>query len=336
MVHLFRAARSVLLPVVLSAMPALALSGTWSANIQASDWDTTLDHRPNGSGLGFDLYSLDPSEIGFTAMERLVYNAELDRFQLKAMAALDLRLTSWNQAHAMVNASAYYRDGVTVLRDPMGEQGGTIEFTWQIDGTASTHVRSPGHGPFNYYLDRYTELYAIAPGPDGIGVRTTLFEHCPDLCDPLIYSAPEPFPAHDRGAEYTTEETNEMSFGPQTVTLSVPFASGVLLSIDFGLFTGLTTSFYNIDYTGTLYADLENDFSNTATLQSVRVLDGLGNPLAADAFSLSSANGYSYPLFTTAVPEPPVWALSLAALLLMGRRQPPARQSAVSPAKPKV
>lgn len=325
-----RAARPLIMSTLLSVMPTLSFAGTWAANVQATDYDTTLDHRPNGSGVGGDVYWLSPSDIGFNAMERLVYNTEINRFQLKSQVGLTLNLQIWNTAHAMVYASAYYRDGVTVFRDPLGAQGGSIEFTWTIDGTEKTSIQSPGHGPYESGYLRYTELYAVSPGSDGSSTRTSLFESWEPTPDPAIYSDIYfPFPGPNgvgaHAGPHSFEKTKAVSQGTQTVTLSVPFASGVLLSVDFGLFTGITTSFYNVDYSGGIHAAFDNDFSNTSTLQQVRVLDENGSPLALDAFTLTSSNDYAYALNQSPVPEPSIWALWLAGLgvvALFARRSP--------------
>jgi hypothetical protein len=93
--------------------------------------------------------------------------------------------------------------------------------------------------------------------------------------------------------------------GPTTVTLNVPFTFGAAQELSVRL-VGAATAFSGNPFT----ADI--DFLNTATLESVRVLDADGNILPNG--QVRSSSDLQYPTGQPTVPEPASMLLLLTGL----------------------
>lgn len=213
-------------------------------------------------------------------------------------------------------STAGLADTYTVEAAP-GYTGGFLRFHWGVDGvmTANLYSGPDGHLRFvNWEFHQQAELSASGPG---LGTRT-LSKHTMTFARSLTPAAGnfEDFIAWDVRTDplLLTDEpelnNQEDVGGGGPIAIDIALEPGTPFTVDFQLRTAINMGLFNVD-NAELLAGHHVDFSQTASLQGVQLLDADGRPYAG-AWSLDAASGIGYTLLP--VPEPGTWALFLAGL----------------------
>jgi hypothetical protein len=296
-----------------------------------------VDHNPAGEQPlvhEFDRSGTDGDAIEFqsgnTSTARFMPNAQANAgtHTLKSGATIDAFVEDWEGMTALGYARASYSDRLTVQSG--GSGGGFLAFTWSVDGKLSATANAGATGGLvflNYAVN--TELFVQAHAQnEEVGVRESIF-HERITRGSLSESEAECFQPINSAAILRLfdpsihHDQRTFDQGAFNSTVLVPFQVNQEAELTVNLFT--CSTFYASQYDiGLVNFLLAAEFQNSASLQSVQVLDENMQPLAAP-FQLISANGLTYPLVQVPEPSGALLALTAAAFSAFVFRR--ARQS---------